>query len=573
MKKITQPSDYVFQASWEVCNKVGGIYTVLSTQAKSLEGIYKDSLIYIGPDFRTLPKTKSSAKSTSKAKVTYADNALFTPDSTLLAPLAKLLKKEGIPTRFGRWNVPGNPIVALVDFEGLREEKNQIFAEMWDDFGVDSLHSYGDYDDASLFAYQAGRMAVVAYNFFCKQEKRDLTAVFQAHEWMSAFGLLYIKKNEPRISTVFTTHATSIGRSITANRKQLYAYFDGYNGDQMAAELNMQSKHSAEKAAAQQADCMTTVSELTNRECRQFLGREADIILHNGFDSAFTYKGAQLQSVRKRARKAIINAYNALAGANLTDNTLIVSTSGRNDFDCKGFDLFINALKQVQDTKDLDHDVLGVIAVPCWKKEARQALVDRLALKPAIKIMDASGMEPLPCPFITHELYNFNEDRIVQTIYASGLRMGAQEKVHLLFIPSYLDGKDGIINLPYYDFLTGSDYCVYPSYYEPWGYTPLESISFNIPCLTTTLSGFGQWVHKEIGHQPLLSDGVAVIPRDDNNYNQCVNEIATSIIGMTRLPQNDWHQFAEAAGTLAKKAQWKDFIKDYLKAYTLAIKN
>ena len=557
MKRIAKPNDCVFQASWEVCNKVGCIYTVLSTQAKALEGIYKEDLIYIGPD---LYEKKN-------------DNPLFTPDSKLFPTLARQLKKQGIPTRFGRWNIPGNPVVALVDFKSIREEKNQIYTEMWNDFGVDSLNAYGDYDDACLFAWQAGRMASVAYRYFCKQQKRELSAVFQAHEWMSAFGLLYIKKNEPKMSTVFTTHATSVGRSITVNNKQLYAYFSGYNGDQMAAELNMQSKHSAEKAAAQQADCMTTVSELTNRECSQFLGREADILLPNGFDTAFTYKGAQLQTVRRRARKAMINAYNALAAANLSDNTLIVCTSGRNDFRCKGFDLFIDSIKKVQESSELERDVLAVIAVPCWKKQPRQDLVDRLALKPAIKLMDATGMEQLPYPFITHELYNFNDERIVQSIMGSGFRFGADEKVHLLFIPTYLDGNDGVFNMPYYDLLTGCDYCIYPSYYEPWGYTPLESISFGIPCLTTTLSGFGQWVQQEVGHLPLLSDGVAVVPRDDNNYWQCVNEIATSIIGMALLQQSDWHQFADAAAALSKKALWKDFVKNYLRAYTLAMKN
>ncbi|MBO4730430.1 MAG: glycogen/starch synthase [Bacteroidaceae bacterium] len=563
MKRIAKPTDYVFQASWEVCNKVGGIYTVLSTQAKALEGIYKDNLIYIGPDVHAHVSGKGAKNA----------NPLFTPDSTLLSALARQLKKQGIPTRFGRWNVPGSPIVALVDYECIREEKNKIYGEMWESFGVDSLNAYGDYDDASLFAWQAGRMAVAAYRYFCKQEKQDLSTVFQAHEWMSAFGLLYVKKNEPKMATVFTTHATSIGRSITCNNKQLYAYFDGYNGDQMARELNMEAKHSAEKAAALQADCMTTVSELTNRECRQFLGREADVILPNGFDTSFTYKGAQLLAVRKRARKAMLNTYNALNGDKLSDDTLIVATSGRNDFRCKGFDLFINALKRVQDAGDLKRDVLAVIAVPCWEKAARKDVNERLALKPAIKLLDASDMEPLPHPFITHELYNFNEEPIVQTIYGSGLSFDKGQRLHLLFIPTYLDGNDGVINMPYYDLLTGCDYCIYPSYYEPWGYTPLESIAFGVPCLTTNLSGFGQWVAGVTGHQPLVSDGVAVVSRNDYNYDECVGEIATSIAGMARLSQADWQQFAAAATDLSKKAMWKDFVKQYIKAYTLAVKS
>jgi len=555
MKQISKPSDFAFQVSWEVCNKVGGIYTVLSTQAKVLEQLYKNNLVFIGPDLN--PND---------------NNSLFEEDKKLFAPIVKIASKNDIPVRFGRWLIPGKPVVALVDFKKLFATKDSIYTEMWNNFEVDSLHAYGDYDEACLFSYQAGKLAVIMYEYFCKKDAVDYTAVFQAHEWMSGFGLLYVKKNAPQIGTVFTTHATSVGRSITTNNKSLYAYFEGYNGDQMAAELNMHSKHSIEKIAALQADCLTTVSEVTDKECKQFFGRESDVLLLNGFDPSFVSKGSTLTAIRNRARKAILNTYNALNASNLSNDTLIVSTSGRNDFRCKGFDVFFSALKRLQDNPAVNRDVLAIIAVPCWKKEARKDLIDRLAAKPPIKLLDGTTMEPLPNPFITHELYNFDTERIVQTIFGIGFSFDRDKKVHLLFIPSYLDGQDGIINLPYYDFLTGSDYCVYPSYYEPWGYTPLESIAFGIPCLTTNLSGFGQWVNTQVGHQAILSDGVAVVPRDDNNYNQCVEEIATSILGMTMLTKEEYANFSKAAKKLSTKALWKDFIKNYLHAYTLALK-
>lgn len=555
MKRLPKPSDYIFQVSWEVCNKVGGIYTVLSTQAKVMAQIYKDCLIFIGPDLNP-----------------NEENPLFVPDSTLFAHLAQLAANENIPVRFGRWQIPGNPIVALVDFKNLFSQKDRIYGEMWETFGVDSLHSYDDYDEACLFSYQAGRLAVLANRWFNQQTNKKQTAVFQAHEWMSGFGLLYVKQHEPSIGTVFTTHATSIGRSITTNNKDLYAYFDGYNGDQMAVELNIHSKHSIEKTAALVADCLTTVSDVTDRECNQFFGRKSDVILPNGFDVSFVSKGNTLQNIRHRARKAVFNTYNALAGANLTDSTFVVSTSGRNDFRCKGFDMFFSSLRKLEEQGNLQRDILAIIAVPCWKKEARKDLQERLAKKPPIKILNCSDLEPLAHPFITHELYNFNEERIVSTIYNSGLSLDRKSKVHLLFIPSYLDGNDGIINLPYYDFLTASDYCIYPSYYEPWGYTPLESIAFGIPCLTTSLSGFGQWVNSIVGHQALLPDGAAVILRNDGNYNQCVDEIATSIQVATTLQPDEYFRFQEAARTLSTKALWKNFITNYIQAYTLALK-
>lgn len=555
MKRVSKPSDIVFQTSWEVCNKVGGIYTVLSTQAKVLSLLYKDNLIYIGPDLNS-----------------QKENPLFFYEENLYKPLRELAAKEGIPVRFGRWQIPGKPVVALVDFQNLFAEKDAIYAEIWSRYKVDSLHAYGDYDEACMFSYMAGKLAVLAYNWLNQQSASKLTAVFQAHEWMSGFGLLYVKMNAPSIGTVFTTHATSVGRSITTNNKNLYEYFDGYYGDQMATELNMQSKHSIEKAAALEADCLTTVSEVTDRECKQFFGRKCDIILPNGFDPSFVVKGAAMKSVRTKARKALLNAYNALSGSALGNETLIVSTSGRNDFRCKGFDLFLSALSLLEKNKSLSREVLAVIAVPCWKKEARKDLQERLKKKNGIKILDATECSPLPHPFITHELYNFESEKIVSAIYNCGLSLSKNSNIHLLFIPSYLDGQDGIINMPYYDFLTASDYCIYPSYYEPWGYTPLESIAFGIPCLTTNLSGFGQWVNTQVGHQAILSDGVAVIQRTDNNYEQCACEIAVSIQGLSMLSDLEYINIQEAARKLSLKAQWKDFIKYYLDAYTLSLK-
>ena len=555
MKRVSKPSDYIFQVSWEVCNKVGGIYTVLSTQAKALGQLYKDNLIYIGPDLN--PKQESP---------------LFSPEDNLLIPLKELALKEQLPVRIGRWQIPGKPIVILVDFQSLYAQKDTIYTEIWNNFKVDSLHAYGDYDEACLFSYAAGTIAVMAYNYFSSNTAQSITAVFQAHEWMSGFGLLYVKQHAPQIGTVFTTHATSVGRSITTNNKDLYEYFNGYQGDQMATELNMQSKHSIEKTAALESDCLTTVSDVTDKECEQFFGRKSDIILPNGFDPSFVVKGTALKNIRTKARKTALNTYNALTGSSLGNDTLIISTSGRNDFRCKGFDLFLSALNILEKRGTLSRDILAIIAVPCWKKEARQDLQERLKNKPSIKILDAKNMDALPHPFITHELYNFDTERLVSAIYNSGLSLSKESKVHLLFIPSYLDGEDGIINMSYYDFLTASDYCIYPSYYEPWGYTPLESIAFGIPCLTTNLSGFGQWVNTQVGHQAILSDGVAVIQRNDHNYDECADEIAVSIQGISMLSAQEYSKISDAASKLALKAQWKDFIKNYLDAYTIALK-
>ena len=200
-----QTPDYVFAASWEVCNKVGGIYTVLSTQANTLKAKFGDKLFYIGPDFW-------------QGK----ENPLFVESDNLCATWRKYAnEKDGLSVRVGRWNIPGEPIVILVDFRPFYPFKNQIYTDMWNRYQVDSLHAYGDYDEASMFAYATGRVVESFYRFNLTETDK---VVFQAHEWMTGMAALYLQTNVPEIATVFTTHATSIGRSIAGNNKPLYDY-------------------------------------------------------------------------------------------------------------------------------------------------------------------------------------------------------------------------------------------------------------------------------------------------------------------------------------------------------------
>ena len=545
----------IFETSWEVCNKVGGIYTVLSSRANTLQQSHEDKVFFIGPDVW-------------QGK----ENPLFKENKRLLTKWKKAAAEAGVNARIGRWNVPGAPIAILVDFHPLFDVKNDIYAEAWDAFQVDSLHAYGDYDEASMFSYAAGKFveAVVKAELL-----KGESIIYQAHEWMSGLGMLFLKKECPEVATIFTTHATSIGRSIAGNNKLLYKYFHGYNGDQMAAELSMEAKHSIEKQSAHGADCFTTVSMFTDRECKQLLDKPADVVLPNGFENDFVPKGAAFTKKRKEARQCILNVASKLIGEELDDTTLIVSTSGRNDFRCKGFDVYMEALAQLNtrmktlaqaEEELVSQKVLALIEVPCWTKEPRQDLLARL-----------NGTDKseggLHTPMITHDLHNLNEDRILCLIKQLGLWNTKNDAVKVILVPCYLEGADGIFNMPYYDLLTANDLCLYPSYYEPWGYTPLESCAFKAPCITTDLSGFGQWVNDVLGYQGELSDGVKVIHRDDDNYFDVSREMCEDIEAMMRMPLKDRATLCKKAAALADKAQWKNFIKHYFEAYDFALRN
>ena len=549
--------DYIFEVSWEVCNKVGGIYTVLSTRAKTIQTQTNAQLVFIGPDLW---------KET--------ENPLFKEDKRLLAGWRKKATEEGFEIRVGRGGSPGNQIAVLVDFTPYYNIKNNIYAEAWNLFGVDSLHAYGDYDEASMFSYAAARVAESFYNhIIVKEAKNGETSkvIYQAHEWMTGLGALFLKHWIPSIATIFTTHATSIGRSIAGNMKPLYDYMSGYNGDQMARELNMESKHSIEKQSAHRVDCFTTVSEITDIECTQLLEKPADVILVNGFEDDFVPKGAAFTAKRKEARKVMLNVASKLLGQEFADDTIIVSTGGRYEFRNKGIDILLESLKRLADEPSLDRDVLAFINVPAWVKGPRVDLVERLKMNDESNSQPSTFNSQLSTPVISHELYNMDDDKALSMMRAIGLSNDPKSRVKVIFVPCYLNGNDGIFNMPYYDLLPGDDLAVYPSYYEPWGYTPLESVAFHVPTITTDLAGFGLWVNSLKGEYGQLEDGVKVVHRTDSNWDEAADEIKNTMLAFTKMDAKLVAQLRRRASDIAKKALWDKFAKYYLEAYDIAL--
>ena len=295
MTNIEITPEYIFESSWEVCNKVGGIYTVLSTKAHTLQQMLHDKIIFIGPDIWNKTQPADFIE----------DNSLFG------AWRAHAEAQEGLHVKVGRWDVPGQPPVVLVDFKPFLGERDTLFYTMWERYQVNSLHAYGDYDESCIFAYAVGKVIESFYHYYKLEDKR-VAALF--NEWMLGMGALYVKMTLPKVATLFTTHATSIGRSIAGNNKALYAYMDGYNGDQMAYELNMEAKHSIEKQTAHQVDCFTTVSDITARECRQLLDKAPDIVTPNGFEPNFVPSEPLYTAKRQEARKVLINMAEKLLG-------------------------------------------------------------------------------------------------------------------------------------------------------------------------------------------------------------------------------------------------------------------
>ena len=499
---MTQP-EYIFETSWEVCNRVGGIYAVLSTRAASMQKEHPDKVIFFGPDFG-----KHS-------------EIWFREDKRLLKKWLSTFdfERSGLSSiRIGRWDIPGQPIAVLLKADGLTRQKADIYAWAWDKFGVQSHAAYGDYDESCLFGYAAGMVMESLYRYL----KQPVTCA-HANEWQTAFSVFYLRDHCPQIATLFTTHATGIGRSIAGNGKPLYDYFDGYHGDQMAAELNMVSKHSVEKQAAHYADCFTTVSDITARECKQLLDKAPDIVTPNGFESDFVPTGKAFDAKRQKAREALRRVAGEQLGGVVPENALMICIAGRQEWKNKGIDVFAAALdilaQQIYHSQQPEREVIAFVMIP---------YLDRAPSR--------------------------------------------KGKVSAVFVPYYLDGHDPLFGMTYYDLLIGMDATVYPSYYEPWGYTPLESCAFHVPTITTSLAGFGEWAQRHFGAET-MEQGVVTINRTDANFDEVATEVANHLLRFAHLTPEQVQKARANAASIAHKAEWKYFFRYYRKAYQIALTN
>lgn len=530
-------ADYIFETAWEVCNKVGGIYTVLSTKAATAVKTFHDNYICIGPD---IPKEH---------------NGDFEEDASLFRNWRDVVQQEGLKVRVGRWNVNGSPLVFLIDFTPFFEKKNEIFTYFWLRYKLDSIFGQWDYIEPALFGYAAGRIIESFYKFYCNSMDK---IVAQFHEWMTGTGILYLEDKTPQIATIFTTHATTLGRSIAGNGLPLYGDIRRYNPKETAARFGLQSKFSLETLSALHADAFTTVSNITNRECEAFLDKSADVITLNGFDNNFVPQNREYDEKRQRARYILLHVASSLMQQTLPEDALLVMNSGRYEFHNKGIDVFIKSVAKLAEQHP-ERTVVAYLMVPAGNSGKRVDLLE--------KMNRSVGNFPIADDFVTHVLHDPHNDQILKAIAANGMSNASDSHVKIIYVPVYLDGKDGIFNLSYYDLLIGFDVSVFPSYYEPWGYTPLESIAFGIPTITTSLAGFGFWVKEHFDDQ----QAVVVIERTDHNDDETAENIAKAIAFYNECTPDQKQQLNLTAMQMAQKALWANFFENYVKAYQLAL--
>ena len=536
----------LLETSWEVCNKMGGIYTVLASRAATMTRRHPQDIIFVGP----LLAAEGDALPLDFIPTGVPELAAWQREAS---------SELGLRLVVGRWAVAGEPAVVLVDFKPLWQEQGELYFEAWKEYGIEGDKGYGDYDESCLFAVAAARVMQSILGYYQPEQQ---IALF--NEWQTGLGLLWLHLHAPEVKTIFITHATTVGRSIAGNYKELYTYMDAYQGDQMARELGVEAKHTLEKRAAHTADVFATVSRLTAREAKQLLEREP-VVLPNGFHVGASPLSSSLAAKRRKARRLLGSVASKLYGTPIDERAYFVSLGGRYEYRNKGIDLFIESLYRFAQHYDGEREIVACLLVPAWEAGPRAELQYLLSHP------EEPAQQPLQHPELTHWLYNTDHDRAVAHIRHRGLDR-AEGKVKLLFVPCYLNGIDGIFDLSYYDLLVGMDLTIYPSYYEPWGYTPLESIRYGVPTITTTLAGFGLWAEEEQQTKPfaeLKHQPVHIVPRDDRNVDEAIGRIAELIGEQLALTPDEAKAQRRSAYELAKRADWELFYRHYEDAYRL----
>jgi len=588
----------VFEVSWEVCNKVGGIYTVVSSKAAQMVAHYQTSYVAVGPFF-TLDKVKGEFEE------------LPMPDS--YKRVADTVASKGIRLHWGTWLIPGSPHTLLVDFSESLAGVNEIKRRLWEAYQINSLNTGDDISFPFAWAWSVGN---VLEAFGQLSGSKDIVAHF--HEWLSAPGLLYLRQANSPIKTVFTTHATVLGRSLAESDVSLYERMETIDVDKEAYRLGVAVKHQTERAAAHACHILTTVSDITALEVELFFGRKVDGVLPNGLDMS---KYPTIEEIalahrlaRDRMREFLLYYFLPYYDIDVA-NTLFYFISGRYEVRNKGIDVFISALGKLNEALTEKRDAKTIIAllfIPTgvrginaqlienreWFRDMQRTLeevhdtfldnvMERVLRQKALTIESLFGEDRAKDldikkkkfrrsgtpPLSTHELLDKN-DPIIKLLTQAKLANAPTDKVKVIYYPTYLNGGDGLLNLDYQEVVTGSHFGMFPSLYEPWGYTPLETAALGVASLTSDYSGFGQFIEtlKKEGKLPRLgAEGVYIVKRIARAYPDITGDLAAIMEEYAAFTREERVTNKLAAKTIAEFADWKHLVTYYFQSHERAI--
>lgn len=591
MSAIQPLAESVYEASWEVCNKVGGISTVIKSKVPLMVDYYKDYTL-IGPYFE------------EKANV---ELELEDPPEHLREVFEEMAG-QGINCIYGRWMIQGDPKVILIDSKALLARKDEIKTNLWERFQIDSIRAQWDFEEPMVWSWAVGLLLDAISR---RQQGRKI--VLHCHEWLAGFALLYLKSIKSPIATVFTTHATMLGRSIAGNGYDLYSMIDSCNPSEWAYKLMVEAKFTAERAMAHEADIFTTVSEITAMEANALLGKKPEVLLYNGLQlQKFpTIEETSIKHVtnREQIREFLSYYFFPYYTFNL-DRTLTYFFVGRYEFHNKGLDILIDALSRLNarlQKEGSDRTVAVFFWVPMGARGVKQEIVEnknfyfhisRLVEQHSNRILrklvydllaqkkdavesvftkefiaemrrDMSHFKRIGNPpILTHTIDNEHEDQTVKALLSRGLDNKPDDRVKVIVYPAYLDGSDSLLNLSYYEAISGCHLGCFPSSYEPWGYTPLETAACGVASITTDLAGFGRFMMRKA---PSDRRGVYVLKRCKRSYEDAVTDLCDYLDHYAHLDHAERVEEKIIAKNLAVLADWKHFVKHYIEAHNRAL--
>ncbi len=591
-------AEYVFETSYEICNKVGGIYTVIRSKAARMVEQYAGGYCGVG------------YYEPSKARVEFDE----TKPPAGLAKAFKRLQKEGVTCHYGTWLIPGRPTVILLDVKDYKIDVNGLKKQLWEDYEVDSLRSDNWFDDPMRWSHATGRLT----EELVKEEPyKGSKVVGHFHEWMSGFAILHMKKNNVPVATVFTTHATMLGRCISGAGDDLYGMVNNGLGAGGSADLDMarryrcEDKYSVEVACANNADVFTTVSEITGREAEYLLGKKPDVLLYNGLDTGKYPEAEELSVLRKqyrrRMREFLVSYFCRYYYLDI-NNIRSMFISGRYEFHNKGVDVFIDALGRLNSRlkeENVGKHVVAFIFIPAAIRGENVQVLKNKALYEEIeeqvqerlpevqdRILDFIARGDVPDQVLTEDFlqqvrkltahfverkgqtpplcafelsYPEEQDSIIQALRRNGLLNREEDRVNVVFYPAYLSTADRLISMDYNQATLTCDVGVFPSFYEPWGYTPLETAAQGTLAITTDLAGFGQFIKGR-------GDGIGVLEVEGTPYDKMVDELQARLYEIVVMEKRELTKRRLNAKELAASADWKVLIENYVKAHDLALK-
>jgi glycogen(starch) synthase len=590
----------LFEIAWEVCNQVGGIYTVIRSKVPSvIEKWGAENYFLIGPYF--------------------ADQAAahFDPATDYSTPVGKAVLKmqeRGFDVHYGQWIVSGRPNVVLFNPFSVYDKLGEIKHFVWQDYHI-SLPGQDDLlDKVAAFGFQVKEFL----RYLCASGFCNGRVIAHFHEWMAGLPIPGIRKENLNIKIVFTTHATLLGRYLAMNDNQFYDHLPFYNWEQEAVNFNVKPIVEIERASAHGAHVFTTVSELTGRECTHLLGRTPDLILPNGlniqrFEALHQVQNQHLE-YKNEIHDFVMGHFFQSYSFDL-DNTLYFFTSGRYEYQNKGYDLTLEALARLNYRMQQQNSKMTVVAFFITKRPYYTFNPDVLHSKALIedihrvceeikeqvgrrlytKITSENGQYIFPSlsemvddylrlklrrnvqswktnklpKIVTHTLIDDAKDEILNFLRTANLVNNRHDKVKVVYHPDFISTSNPLFKMDYNQFVRGCHLGIFPSMYEPWGYTPLECLASGLPSITSNLAGFGDYVSRNIMDNEKL--GMYIIDRKSRDFNQTADELAEIMYRFVKMNRRERIALRYRSEEASLHFDWSNLGRFYDVAYNMVV--